>query len=617
MKLTAGKILILICLALLIFSLQFTKYADYDLWWHLKLGEGIVQTGHIYDQDEFSYTFAGQHQTSSEWLSDLLLFLAFTTGGFLGISLLKAGIILLTLFFVFRTIMNHGSGDDQGFVAAVITLVVVLFSIRFRLFVRPYLFNYLFTAVFLYLLSVYEKKKEPKTLYLLPFVQLVWSNMYSAAIFGPMIFVFFVINKLIDKEQRKDALRYGSVLAAIIVATLISPETYHAYTILFRVASDPTLVNFGEFQPLSFKMIWGYGISYTFGYQILVAGSLVYFLFLKGWKNIFHVLLFVVFFAESVLHVRMIDVFSLVAAVFFSCALERLATRHITLKDPRITGTAIVVLLALIPLSLVGSKTYALGLGVKDNTFPEQAIAFLEKEGIKGRMFNSYAMGGYLIWRAPDRKVFIDGRYSRPYTPEFYNAYRTIIDKADAWNEADKQWGFDYALLEYDFQSQRFPFHLNTNPMWALVYWDSTAAIYLKRTPQNLPTIGKHEYLTVKPTFNDFEMLRHEFTSQRPDYAFAERINRDIMLNPANQEPRLAKVFVLFSMGRGYYREALEELKYTIELKPDLAIEHSAASFLLYQLGAKDDAKKELHRALELDPNDPQALKLKQFVFKD
>ena len=69
---------------------------------------------------------------------------------------------------------------------------------------------------------------------------------------------------------------------------------------------------------------------------------------------------------------------------------------------------AVFIILILILLS-IGSKTYAFGYGIKEDAFPDDAINFIEKEGIKGRMFNSYSFGGYLIWKSHERKVFLMG----------------------------------------------------------------------------------------------------------------------------------------------------------------------------------------------------------------
>jgi len=44
---------------------------DPDLWWHLRTGQWIVETGTVPHTDPFSFTRAGQPWVSHEWLSEV------------------------------------------------------------------------------------------------------------------------------------------------------------------------------------------------------------------------------------------------------------------------------------------------------------------------------------------------------------------------------------------------------------------------------------------------------------------------------------------------------------------------------------------------------------------
>jgi hypothetical protein len=41
---------------------------------------------------------------------------------------------------------------------------------------------------------------------------------------------------------------------------------------------------------------------------------------------------------------------------------------------------------------------------------PVKGLNFVRRSGLSGRMLSDYNYGGYLIWAAPERKVFADGR---------------------------------------------------------------------------------------------------------------------------------------------------------------------------------------------------------------
>ncbi|KAF0143899.1 MAG: hypothetical protein FD156_2281 [Nitrospirae bacterium] len=606
----SSKNLVILSFIFLVVFISITKYADYDLWWHLKLGETIYNTGNVYKADEFSYTFNGQPQFNAEWLADLIIYISYKAGGLICVNILKASILLLTFLFLFMTMKNLHQDENAGFYATIITLVLVLLSIRFRLFVRPYLFSYLFLPIFLFIISHYEKKRNIKILYFLPLIEIVWANMSAGAVFGPLIFSLFVIGEFIEKRTNSMLL---IVLAAVIASSLFNPEMENIYSLVLKLASDPYSKTVGEYQPVSLQLLWGYGFGYTFGYQILAIGSIIYFVFMRGWKNIYHLLLFIVFFIESLLQVRIIEFFSFVSVIFFANPIEKLLKSFSpVLAKKTITNLVISILILAIAALSLKSKIYSFGIGIKERAFPDSAIAFLEKENIKGKMFNSYSLGGYIIWSSPsDRKVFIDGRYRRLYSPDFYNNYLKMLSNTDEWKSAEQKWGFDYALLEYDLKDSRYPKHINENADWALVYWDDHSAVYLKRIEKNLGIIEKYEYKITKPSFNDFSYLQQYLHSGNA-HAAVEQINKEISLNPENQEPRLAKAFLLYNMGSFYHDEVLRELEICLKLKPDLSAEHSAIAFILINKGLIDKAKDEIKKASRINPDDPGAVYLKE-----
>jgi hypothetical protein len=46
----------------------------------------------------------------------------------------------------------------------------------------------------------------------------------------------------------------------------------------------------------------------------------------------------------------------------------------------------------------------------EEGFYPKGAVEFLRANFPKGEVFSSYGWGGYLIWKLPEKKVFIDGR---------------------------------------------------------------------------------------------------------------------------------------------------------------------------------------------------------------
>ncbi|MBI5635045.1 MAG: hypothetical protein HZA15_16370 [Nitrospirae bacterium] len=609
---SAGRISIAIFFLILLLTITLTRISDYDFWWHLKLGEEVYQTGSVYAVDSYSYTFSGMPQFRAEWLGNFLIYLSYKTGGFAGIAALKMLLVTCTFWFLFLALRcMTEERDEPAFYAALITMLLVLLSLRFRLFVRPYLFSFMFFSLVLFLIHYYQQRRTGVAYIIFPLVQILWSNISIGAIFGPALVLFALAREW--QSSRMPDRRLFNIFLLVVIASLFNPEMQRIYTLPFSaLVSSPYKEVLGEHQPVSLQILWGYGLRYTFAYQILVLCSLVHLIFRGGWKNRFHLLLFALFFPVSLLQVRMIDFFSLSAAVLAFPALLRLLTMiPVTVFKKRIAEIVAAGLILVAIIASAGSKTYAFGIGIKDHIFPEKALAFLEKENIQGRMMNSYAFGGYLIWAAPERKVFIDGRHRHLYSPEFYNAYHDALKNAEAWEALNRNWNFDYLLLEYDMMSRRYPKHLSENPDWALVYWDDHSVVLLKQTEQNRAVIDKYAYRIAKPNFYDYGYLQAYLHAKSAPEA-VEALKREISLNPKNQEPILARAFLLFNMGPAFHNEAHDELTRALALKPDLSMEHSAMATLLLERGLTDQARAEIRKALDIDPFDGAAQHLMQ-----
>jgi len=224
-------------------------------------------------------------------------------------------------------------------------------------------------------------------------------------------------------------------------------------------------------------------------------------------------------------------------------------------------------------------------------------------------MFNSYGFGGYIIWRGGERKVFIDGRYRRVYTPAEYGEYKKIMESAEAWQAAEKKYAFDHAVLEYDLLSQRFPAHLLQNPQWALVYWDNHSLVFVRRTPERAALIAAREYRIARPTFLDLSYLDRYQQTGRVNEVLPQ-LDREVAFNPDNQFVVLARVYLRYGLGRLYLGQIREELERILPMKPDFAMKHSALAMVLAETGEPERARTEVLRALRMDPLDAAALAL-------
>src|SRR3984957_9037478 len=90
-------------ISLLLFTLAaFSPHVlgDGDTWSHVATGEWIIAHGSAPRVDPFSHSMAGEPWTAHEWLSEVLLSLAFRLGGWSGVVVLTGAAAALAALIV-------------------------------------------------------------------------------------------------------------------------------------------------------------------------------------------------------------------------------------------------------------------------------------------------------------------------------------------------------------------------------------------------------------------------------------------------------------------------------------------------------------------------------------
>jgi hypothetical protein len=96
---------------------------------------------------------------------------------------------------------------------------------------------------------------------------------------------------------------------------------------------------------------------------------------------------------------------------------------------------------------------------------------------IQGRVFHEWVWGGYLIWHAPELKVFIDGR-GEPYGSVFKD-YLSAISNQNPQAVLDK-YQVEYVLMPTDSPLAKF---LESSPKWTVRYSDETSVLFHRSPP--------------------------------------------------------------------------------------------------------------------------------------
>ena len=108
---------------------------------------------------------------------------------------------------------------------------------------------------------------------------------------------------------------------------------------------------------------------------------------------------------------------------------------------------------------------------------PMKAVEYLNQYGIAGNTFTAPNIwGGYLIWAAPNNRVYIDGRDAYPDT--FVKEFVDIIWGKVDWRAPFKDRGVQIALIEPNTYLAR---QLAESPEWEKIYEDDMSVMYKRR----------------------------------------------------------------------------------------------------------------------------------------
>ena len=199
-----GKILLF--LVGIVLSLKAIK--EPDLWWQLATGDWILANKSIPTSDVFSFTYFGTKWINIKWGFEVLISLCTKAFGYEFIYVIQALVTVAFLYFILKLVnFKNKPFLDKNWANSLIIICsfVFLAASSNRIIGRPEMFSHLFTLVFIYSLTRFPNHK--KLIYLLPILQLIWTNMHEAFGTGIVIIGIFVfaawVEYFINKNKEK------------------------------------------------------------------------------------------------------------------------------------------------------------------------------------------------------------------------------------------------------------------------------------------------------------------------------------------------------------------------------------------------------------------------------
>lgn len=157
---------------------------DPDLWWHLRTGQLIVETGHVPHADPFSFTRLGKPWVSHEWLSEIVLYELWTRVG--PGALIVFSSIVTTMGFL---ILYWRCPATPHWAAALTVLGALAAAPSWG--ARPQMFTFVFASLLLWLLE--QAEHRPRLLLFIPPLFLLWLNLHAGFALGPALMFLYAL----------------------------------------------------------------------------------------------------------------------------------------------------------------------------------------------------------------------------------------------------------------------------------------------------------------------------------------------------------------------------------------------------------------------------------------
>jgi hypothetical protein len=506
--------------------------ADSDTWWHLKTGQYIAQNHKLPVPDPFAWTtysgkdaYPGEATTryfnlTHEWLAQLFLYGVYAAGGFPAMVLMRAAWIatfcLLAGWIVWRR--------TGGFYRAIGASLAVILVARSFAADRPQYVTYVFLAL---TFAILESRKR---LWLLPPLLLVWANCHAGFFLGWLVMGAYCAEALWQRWRGKppadEKMLWGASLAAILVSGL-NPNFYRVLEVMRYYRQSSMQTQIWEWQYPKYWEISPFTVLLYGGVAVLAL----------NWRRSRPVdwFLLVGFGTMGLLAYRNIILSAFVSAFVIASYLPAarakagardwlavilIAVGGVAAASVSFPWTGIVPLAAIValfwwnrwPVAAEGGLALVLGsvaalmltggsfqLRASDWIVPKDAADFLVKNHIQGKIFNTYAQGGYLLWRLwPEQKVFVDGRALNEGV--FSDTQRIGMNAAEQGGKSGEQllkdYGIDVIVMDGFEPISGTPYYLPaaladpSQKEWKLVYQDIHDVVYMRNPPPGMPVLS-------------------------------------------------------------------------------------------------------------------------------
>lgn len=484
------KRLILGITFLAVFAMAVRVSVDSDTWWHLRAGSWMVENGRILTTDPFSLTRQGSDWEYPGWLAQIALFGVYEVGGFGGLNLLTAAVVVIAFAFVWP--LTH----ERPLIKSFILLLAVAASGVYWA-ARPYIFSFGMTGFFLWVL---EKNcaKPWRGLWMLPLFMALWVNLHGGFAVGFILIGAYLVGELLKgalswlsgqvtlkttwEQIQTKAFRLGGVGFGCALAASLNPAGPGMLLYPFKTISIGVLQDYiQEWQSPDFHR------PELLPFLLLILLTLIALSVSRARKHPVEIVLIVGLLYMALMAGRNIAIFALVVTPILTRHLgsglsvvldHRPQPPQFPVKIAhRINSLLLVLVVLAVGLKIVTPLQAQFNQEALSNTLPVEAVTFIQENHPPGELFNSYNWGGYITWALyPEYPSFVDGRTDL-FADDLLSQYLSAWRAEPGWENFLAEWDINTVLIEPEAPLSAA---LSASG-WSVLYQDDQAVLLTRR----------------------------------------------------------------------------------------------------------------------------------------
>jgi len=359
---------------------------DPDFGWHYQSGKYFTENG-IKQIEPFTYKASDFPWINHEPLSDIITYHLHNLGGYNLLVFVFAILWTFSMWLIYR---------HSRWRALPVLLLLATIAIAPYAGIRTITWSFLGLAILINLAS------SPKARWTIPILFVFWANLHGSFLIGLVYLAYLIFYDFVFFKKRK-ILKPSLILIASFFATFLNPYGPVVYVEIFRTLLDPTLKwTISE---------WQVNIPFEIIPYLLVFIFIGIFTF-KSWRLREYARVQNCFFLAALSTQRHWPLFMLISLEPLSEDARKQLKPLFTQAQTNPALSKVLLAFVAIIVAISGFNLFSIfnNSWDREDRYPTAVVSYLTETPCSGNLFNEYNFGGYLIWKLPSHKVYIDGR---------------------------------------------------------------------------------------------------------------------------------------------------------------------------------------------------------------